>query len=64
MSVLSRQDPDTGADEGTWLERIVEQFEDRWEAGPRPEIDAFLPADGPGAGPRWSSWCTWTSSAG
>ncbi|HEX8203703.1 MAG TPA: hypothetical protein VF590_24720, partial [Isosphaeraceae bacterium] len=49
MSVVDRPQPapGTGAGEGTWLERIVESFEDRWESGPRPSIDDYLPADGP-----------------
>jgi hypothetical protein len=29
------------------LEEIVEGFERAWQAGPRPDLDAYLPADGP-----------------
>jgi tetratricopeptide (TPR) repeat protein len=46
MSILDRADPALDTGDGTWLERIVAAFEDRWEAGPRPEIDDHLPADG------------------
>src|SRR4051812_25702971 len=44
MSVLDRPDHALGAGDGTWLERIVGSFEDRWEGGPRPDIDDYLPA--------------------
>src|SRR5215210_2259399 len=51
MSVLKWPDHALGAGDGTWLERIVGAFEDRWEGGPRPDIDAYLPAEG---APRWA----------
>jgi WD40 repeat protein len=34
-------------DESARLEEIVEGFEGAWQAGPRPDLDAYLPAAGP-----------------
>jgi tetratricopeptide (TPR) repeat protein len=46
MSVLVWLDHALGAGDGTLLERIVGSFEDRWEGGPRPDIDDYLSAEG------------------